>query len=110
MQKMLLTLIMMFTVMLGLGLSFMEYRMFSPTLNLIMIIIGILGVFITGFKFCKKSESVRIKRNDTKEAQLNAIKKVAHSIKLKDSGVDIDEEIEILKKNDIKIKCNNKIN
>lgn len=110
MQKMLLTLIMMFTVMLGLGLSFMEYRMFSPTLNLIMIIIGILGAFITGFKFCKKAENIRKKRNDTKEVQLDAIRKVAHSIKLKDSGVDIDEEIEILKKNDIKIKCNNKIN
>ena len=55
------------------------------------------------------SNCIRKERNDTKEAQLNAIRKVADSIKLKDSGVDIDEEIEILKENDIKIKCNNKI-
>lgn len=98
MQKMLLTLIMMFTIMFGLGLSFMEYRMFSPTLNLIMIIIGVLGAFITGFKFCKKAENIRKERNDIEKAQLNAISEVVDSIKLKDSGVDIDEEIETLKK------------
>lgn len=103
---MLLILIMMFTIMFGLGLSFMGYKMSSPTLNLIMIIIGIFGAFITGLEFCKKAENIRKERNDTKESQLNAIRKVVDSTKLKDSGVDIDEEIEIIKENDIYNKIN----
>ena len=55
MQKVLLTLVIIFVIMFGLGLSFMEYKMSSPTVNLIMVIVGGLGILITGMKFCKKN-------------------------------------------------------
>ena len=55
MQKVLLALMIIFVVMFGLGLSFMEYKMSSSTVNLIMMIVGGLGILITGIKFCKKS-------------------------------------------------------
>ena len=66
MQKILLTLMIIFIVMLGFGVSFAEYGMFYPKINLIMIIIGIFGTSVTGVKICKKAKSSR-KYNIDKE-------------------------------------------
>mgnify|MGYP004506309305 CR=1 FL=1 len=66
MQKILLTLMIIFIVMLGFGVSFAEYGMFYPKINLIMIIIGIFGTSVTGVKFCKRTKSIK-KRNTDKE-------------------------------------------
>ncbi len=54
MQKVVLNLMIIFAIMFGLGASFMEYKMFIPIVNLIMVIVGGLGVLITGIKICKK--------------------------------------------------------
>ena len=54
MQKVLLALMIIFVIIFGLGLSFMEYKMYSPTVNLIMMIVGGLGILSTGIKLCKK--------------------------------------------------------
>ena len=66
MQNKLITLMIVFIIILGFGVSFAEYGMFYPKLNLIMIIIGILGTSVTGVKICKKAKSSR-KYNIDKE-------------------------------------------
>lgn len=54
MKKILLVLLIIFTIILGLGLSFMEAGMCEPPINIIMVIIGLIGTFITGFKLSKR--------------------------------------------------------
>ena len=66
MQNKLLTLMIVFIIILGFGVSFAEYGMFYPKLNLIMIIIGIFGTSVTGVKICKKAKGSR-KYNIDKE-------------------------------------------
>ena len=70
MQKKALTLMIGFIIIFGFGVSFAQYGMFYPKLNLIMIIIGILGTSVTGVKFCKRTKSIRkdnIDKEDIKE-------------------------------------------
>ena len=66
MQNKLLTLMILFIIILGFGVSFAEYGIFYPKLNLIMIIIGILGTSVTGVKICKRVKNSR-KYNMDKE-------------------------------------------
>lgn len=54
MKKILLALLIIFTIILGFGLSFMEAEMCEPPINIIMVIIGLIGTFITGFKLSVK--------------------------------------------------------
>ena len=54
MKKNLLLLSIFFVVILGLGLSFMQYNMVNPSINLSMIFIGGIGLIILGIKMMKK--------------------------------------------------------
>ncbi len=104
MKKMLLTLLIIFTIIFGFGLSFMEAGMCEPSINIIMVIIGLLGTFIMGFKLCIKLEDYKKEREKSQQRQLNAINKMVQKIKLKDNGFDIDEAVKIVKEHENKEK------
>lgn len=53
MKKLLLILCIMFAIMFSFGTSFIEYSILEPITNIIMAIVGLLGMLITGTKFCK---------------------------------------------------------
>lgn len=103
MKKILLALLMMFIMMYGCGLKFMECGMFNTPFNRIVIIAGILGACFMGLKLSQKIDAEQKEH----KKRLTEIKHRTDSIKLKDNGTDIDELIETL--NDISIKNNNEI-
>lgn len=53
MKKLLLILSILFAAMFGFGASFMDYGILNPTANIVLIIVGLIGLLITGFKLCK---------------------------------------------------------
>lgn len=63
----------------------------------IMVIIGLIGTFITGFKLCIKSEDYKKDTEEVQQRQLDEITKVVNRNKLKDNGIDIDEAVKTIK-------------
>lgn len=53
MKKLLLILCILFAIIFSFGTSFMEYKILSPTINSIMVLVGVIGMLATGLKFCK---------------------------------------------------------
>lgn len=104
MKKILLTLLIIFTIIFSFGLSSMEAGMCEPSINIIMATIGLIGAFVTGFKLCIKLEDSKKERENFQKRQLNATKKMVQKIKLKDNGFDIDEAVKIVKEHKNKEK------
>ena len=52
-EKIKIAFLVFFIILYGLGMCFMEYRMFEPPLNSIMTIIGFIGIIIMLIKFKK---------------------------------------------------------
>lgn len=53
MKKLLLILLILFAIIFSFGTSFMEYKILDPTTDSIMTIAGVIGMLVTGIKFCK---------------------------------------------------------
>lgn len=98
MEKILVALSIIFAVFFSSGLSFLEYGMFNPTISLILTVIGILGLIITILILYKLGALDKKRENE----QLEVLKKVVDSNKLKDDGTDIDKVIKVVREKDIK--------
>mgnify|MGYP000256678996 CR=1 FL=1 len=53
-RKLILAIFMIFLFIFGSGISFMQYDMLNPTMNLFMILIGGIGTVILGAKIVKE--------------------------------------------------------
>lgn len=51
-----LIIVLFFIILLGCGLSFMQYQMLNVTMNLILTVIGLIGTAIFGRKLLKEDK------------------------------------------------------
>lgn len=92
MEILLLILILAFLIVYSLGLG---------SLNIALIVIGLVGCFTVTIILGKRLENMRKKRLEYEKKQIETLKKLVDRNKLKDAGTDIDELVRILKENDI---------
>lgn len=89
-----------FMMIFGLGLN---------EINIILIVIGIVGTLAAGIFLSINLEKYRKERLEKEERDIEILKKLVDQIKLKDNGPDIDEQIRVLKENNIKVDYKNDI-
>lgn len=106
MKNLLIGLMVIFTIILGLGASFMSVGWFNYLINDIMVVIGLIGFFVTAKKYCKVSSGNSKKRITSEDEEFKSFKKMVEANKLKDNGTDIDRQVEILKEKNIKLSDN----
>lgn len=105
MEKLLIGLMVIFTIILGLGVSFMTYGFFNYIINDIMVIVGLIGFFIAARKYCKKSSESK-ELITFEDEEFKTFKNMVGVNKLKDNGTDIDAQVKILKEKNIKLSDN----
>lgn len=106
MKNLLLGLMIIFSIILGLGASFMSVGFFNYIVNDIMVVVGLIGVFATAKKYCKVSSNNNKESITFEDEEFKTFKNAVEANKLKDNGTDIDRQVKILKENDIELSDN----